>query len=270
MWVPLSIVRCFDKHRMIDYDRMNLISLNLILSSEVRWQGALGMVWIPKEICHPFFVFKGSYSMWVNYSLHWYGIKIKLGLCHLVKTTCFGVSIIECVCVISFEIYCIWPENGIHIAYVYITTFHFWSSDAKLPFKSSWNSPIFPIFFPSKCHPAIQLLHFNFPPLKLPVFEKEKFTPLKKNGKKTDTYDPPGWMGKPNVTAREWLSRSVLGMPCFPYTRWPVDCYPHGEPRSLEVERVSVTSCNCGQKIGHLSFFQKWNLLGKWMFLGKL
>lgn len=175
-----------------------------------------------------------------------------------------------CVCVISFEIYCIWPENGIHIAYVYITTFHFWSSDAKLPFKSSWNSPIFPIFFPSKCHPAIQLLHFNFPPLKLPVFEKEKFTPLKKNGKKTDTYDPPGWMGKPNVTAREWLSRSVLGMPCFPYTRWPVDCYPHGEPRSLEVERVSVTSCNCGQKIGHLSFFQKWNLLGKWMFLGKL
>lgn len=195
MWVPLSIVRCFDKHRMIDYDRMNLISLNLILSSEVRWQGALGMVWIPKEICHPFFVFKGSYSMWVNYSLHWYGIKIKLGLCHLVKTTCFGVSIIECVCVISFEIYCIWPENGIHIAYVYITTFHFWSSDAKLPFKSSWNSPIFPIFFPSKCHPAIQLLHFNFPPLKLPVFEKEKFTPLKKKWEKNQTLTthPAGW-----------------------------------------------------------------------------
>ena len=151
---------------------MNLISLSMILSSEVRWQGALGMVWIPKEIRHPFFVFKGSYSMWVNYSLHWYGIKIELGLCHLVKATCFEVSIIECVCVISFEIYCPKMESTLPMSTSQPSIF-----GLQMPsFFSNLRrtSPIFfLIFFPSKCHPAIQLLHFNFPPLKLPVFEKE-------------------------------------------------------------------------------------------------
>lgn len=97
------------------------------------------------------------------------------------------------------------------------------------------NSPIFPDFFPFKnvtlpsnsC--TSTFLHWNY------QFSKKKNTPLKKEWEKhTLTTHPPA-TSNPKCSAREWLSRSVLGMPCFPYTRWPVDCYPHGEPRSLEV-----------------------------------
>ena len=76
------------------------------------------------------------------------------------------------------------PENGIHIAYVYITTFHFWSSDAKLLFKSSKNfTHFFPDFFPFKmspCHPALAL---QLSSIETTCFRKRKH-PLKEKGKR--------------------------------------------------------------------------------------